>query len=569
MVAGHNDQAGEVIKTFYIPGEEGVSEFWRRNKSPAEFLEMANLLNAIVKISGSIGRNVGNIIWSGMKTSEEEDNIFLDPSLVLGKYPIPGNKTDIAVGMAVHEAYKRVEWHERVKTLAMRRLGKTSALNFRKYMLYVEMAERIYVDLVANQSILGLYAEKHRNYRMGVAKEAFYQPPTFDELLYLWWLMSADRCGCKYTEDFTNEMHSNFGYDLEQFYQKPMRLLNSITTELIEKCMKKSSAIDRCDFRAHLYHSKWKMLLNYTQFWVASIHESVYLPKTIDPSEVISDEEKPFKPITAIMAKEIEALIDKRNIDLTDGIRVICQDDDVVPIEVNDIVLPLRNNQDKHLLNRLQAVVRSHTEKRNSVSRGMKSGKIDARRLYRAPVTGNIFSHKKINYKMTNDIILVVDASGSMGGPKWKEMQIIFSMLYESLVVFNKNTRVFAYSEAKGTCDLTELSKKRGELYTVLPQGKTASGEAIIATAMMLKRKHRRPFIIHITDGASNWGGDVKYAIEHCKKKKISLMTLGFGCEKNNKVALKKEYGNHVQFIDNRDDFPRKFGDLLAYAKFM
>lgn len=569
MVDGHNDQPGDVIKTFYIPGEEGVSEFWRRNKSPAEFLEMANLLGAILKISGFIGRNVGNIIWSGMKTSSEEDDIVLEPSLVLGKYPIPGNKTDIAVGMAVHEAYKRVEWHERVKTLSIRKIERASALNIRKYMLYVEMAERIYVDLVANRSILALYAEKHRNYRMEEARKTFYQPPTFDELLYLWWLMAADRSGCKYKEDFTNEMHGNFGYNLEQLYQKPMRLLNSITAALIEECPKRHSVVDRCEYRAHLYASKWKYLLNYTQFWIASIQDSTYLPKISDAGEVVSDEEKPVKPITALMAKEIEALLDRRNIDLTDGIRVICQDDDVVPIEVNDIVLPLKDNQDKQLLYRLQAVVRSHTEKRNSVSRGMKSGKIDARRLYRAQLTGNIFMHKKINYEMTNDIILVVDASGSMGGTKWKAIQIVFSMLYKALSNYNKNTRVFAYSEAKGTCDITELSKKRGELYTVLPQGKTASGEAIIATAMMLKRKNKCPFIIHITDGASNWGSDVKYAIDHCKKKKISLMTLGFGCEKNNKVALKKEYDNQVQFIDNLEEFPRKFGELLVYGKFM
>ncbi|AGL00217.1 vWA domain-containing protein [Desulfoscipio gibsoniae] len=569
MPAGKNKQSGNVIKTFLIPGEEGYSEFWRRNKSPVEFLELANLLGAILKISGFMGRNVGNIIWSGMKTSSEENDIILDPSLVLGKYPIPGNKTDIVVGMAVHEAYKRMEWYERIKTLSLRKIGKASAVNIRKYMLYVDMAERIYVDLVANRSILGLYAEKNRNYRFEEARKAFYQPPTFDELLYLWWLIDADIRGYKYKEGFTNDIQGYFGYNLEQLYQKPMRMLNSITVALIEECLKIHSIVDRCEFRANLYISKWKELLNHTQFWIASIQDSTYLPKTSDASEAVSDGEKPLKPITAFMAKEIEAQLNRKNMDLTEDIRVLCQDDDVVPIEINDIVLPLKDNYDRHLLYRLQAIVRSHTEKRNSISRGMKSGKIDARRLYRAPLTGNIFMHKKVEYEMTNNIILVVDASGSMGGPKWKAIQIIFSMLYKALSNYNKNTRVFAYSEAKGTCNLTELSKKRGELYTVLPQGKTASGEAIIATAMMLKRKNKYPFIIHITDGASNWGSDVKYAINHCKKNKISLMTLGFGCEKNNKVALKKEYGNQVQFIDNLEEFPRKFGDLLAHSKIM
>ncbi|KUO72246.1 MAG: hypothetical protein APF81_00520 [Desulfosporosinus sp. BRH_c37] len=569
MVAGHNDQPGDVIKTFYIPGEEGVSEFWRRNKSPVESLELAHLLDAIMEVSRFIGSNVGNIIWSVMKKPLESNDLVLDSSLVMGKYPVPGNKTDIVLGMAVHEAYRRVEWCEWAKNLAMQKMGKVAPLLLNKFKLYVEMAERIYVDLVANQSVLGLYAEKFRNNRFEIAAKSFDLPPSFDEMLCFWWLIAADGSGCKYKENFSNEMYGFFSDTLEQYYAKPLRLLNSIIPALIEECPKRNSVVDRCEYRANLYFAIWEELYSHTCRWVASEWDLLFLIKKPDIPEEVGVGEKAQKPMTYEMGNEIRAHLKRGKTNLTDVVKIVCNDDDLVPIVVNDIVLPFKENLDKQLLYRLQAAVKSHTEKRNSISRGMKSGKIDARRLYRAPLTGNIFMHKKINYEMTNDIILVVDASGSMGELKWEAIQMVYAALYRVLIGYNQNTRVFAYNDSKGKCDLTDLSKKRGELYTVLPQGKTASGEAIIATAMMLNRKNKCPFIIHITDGASNWGSDVKYAIEHCRKKKIRLMTLGFGCNPNTKVALVKQYGKHVQFIDNLEEFPRKFGDLMAYGKFM
>ena len=569
MLAGQNGQPGNVVKTFLIPGEEGISEFWRRNKSPVESLELAHLLDAIYKITSFIGRNVGDIVWSGMNKSTDSNDVVLDSALVLGKYPIPGSKTDIVVGNAVHEAYHRVEWCEWVRTLAMRKMGKVAPLLMNKFKLYIEMAERIYVDLVANRSALGLYAAKNRRYRFEKAAVSFDLPPSFDELLYFWWLMAADINGRKHREDFTSEMYGLFSADLAPYYAKPLGLLNSIIPALIEECPKINSVVDRCEYRTNLYFRIWEELYDQTRFWVASEWDLLFVIKKPDIIEGVAGAVKPGKPMIAPMGQEIRAHLKKKKMDFTDAIKVICNDDDVVPIEVNDIVLPLKVNQDKQLLYRMQAVLKSHTEKRKITSRGMKSGKIDPRRLYRAPLTGHIFVHKKINYEMTNDIILVVDASGSMGELKWETIQVVYSTIYKVLINYNKNIRVFAYNDCKGKCDLTELAKKKGELFTVPPQGKTASGEAIIATALMLKKKNKYPFIIHITDGASNWGSEVKYAIDYCRKKKISLMTLGFGCQQQSKEALRKEYGNQVQFIDNLEEMPRKFGNLLAYGKVM
>ncbi|KJS89498.1 MAG: hypothetical protein JL57_06495, partial [Desulfosporosinus sp. BICA1-9] len=147
--------------------------------------------------------------------------------------------------------------------------------------------------------------------------------------------------------------------------------------------------------------------------------------------------------------------------------------------------------------------------------------------------------------------------------------QKIYRALFEAVNSFNSNTRIFSYSEVKGECTLTELTPSHGMFYTVIPRGKTASAEAIIATALMLKKHAKRPFIIHLTDGASNWGSEVKLAIDYCKQKKISLKTLGFGCSSSNMVGLKEEYDNQVVFVEGLKELPKEFAKLLANTNYL
>jgi len=73
---------------------------------------------------------------------------------------------------------------------------------------------------------------------------------------------------------------------------------------------------------------------------------------------------------------------------------------------------------DRQLFYRLKASLQLRSRRRNLISRGLKSGSIDPRRLYRAPITGEVFMYKKATYEMDNDIILLIDASSSMIGPK-------------------------------------------------------------------------------------------------------------------------------------------------------
>jgi hypothetical protein len=84
---------------------------------------------------------------------------------------------------------------------------------------------------------------------------------------------------------------------------------------------------------------------------------------------------------------------------------------------------------------------------------------------------------------------------------------------------------------------------------------------------MNLKGKHKKPFMIHITDGASNWGGGVESAIRFCKKNRIHLLTLGMGCSEANKDSLREEYGKQVQFVDKVEALPGLLRALLNHSK--
>ncbi len=560
-----------VIKRFYITGGEGLSEYWRRNKSPIESRELAHLLQAIRKITGYIGPNAGNVIWAGMRSSTEATDITLNPALVMGKYPIPGNKTDMVIGTVIIEALKRIEWSERVIKLIYGKLGKPTQDANVKLKMFLEMAEQIFVDIVANRTVLGLYTEKVREIKFSEARKDFVQPPSFEELIHIWWLMAADKSGCKYQEEFTNQIHGSYGYNLENFYKKPLRVLNSIVREMKEECRKLRGVVERCEYRAKLYTRIWNEIEEMTKFWLTDLNDPSLMPKALDFDDVLSgDLGEALKAIQATLAKEIEAKLTRNNFDLTDEVRIICQDDgNVVPIEVSNFVVPLEEPINKELAYKLYLALKGHAKRRNLFNRGLNSGKIDGRRLFRAPINGKIFYYKKEKHVIDSDLIILVDATGSMGGPKWKDLQIIFSALFEAVKSFDNTIRVFAYYEVKGKTNLTELSTKKGELFTVLPRGKTASGEAIIATTLMLKKKTKQPFFIHFTDGASNWGCEVKYAIKHCKKNKINLMTLGFGCQPSSKAALREEYGNQVEFVDTLQELPKKFSKLLKHTNYI
>lgn len=557
----------DVIEAFSIPEQDGYSEYWRRDKSPVEILELAKVLSCIRKISSYVGRNTGDIVWSGM---ECQNGISLDPSIIMGSYPISASRTDTMVGIAIRKAYLKTEWSERFKKIALERLNLMPVYAY-KFKLFFDMAENVYVDCLSNRSVLGLYTEKAREWEVRQKHDEFINPPTATELFHIWWTMGADRGGQAYKEEFRDRSAGGLTErtSLEKFYKKPIALLNSIVDRLAGICPEIDGVTERGEFRVSLYTSIWPELLEYIRFWPGDRADHILLAdKFREELEKEEEDKKALKSTLVSFAEEIERNLRRKAVDFTSHVKSIVKNaDDVVRIQGNDIVMPAGDKIDRRLQHDLRAAIRSVAQRKTIYNRGLLSGKIDRRRLHRAPTTGAAFQIKKHEFELVNDVILLVDCTGSMAGAtKWEYTETMYQTIFDVIKTFNGNARVFAYNEVSGSCRITELYMG-GRFYAVLPRGRTASGEAIIATGLSIKRKSKRPFIIHLTDGASNWGCGVKDAIAFCRKNHIELLTLGIGCDPSNKNALRKEYGQLVQFVDDIKDLPECFRKLLNYSK--
>ena len=563
------NSANDIIDRFSIPASSGHSAFWRRDTAATEIRELAKLLVGLRKVASFIGRNLGDIVWSGM---DFKYGIALDPSLVLGTYPVPSSKTDIAVGTTVRLAFAKTEWSDRLKEISQSMATRLSPPYAYKFNLFVDMCEKVYLDCISNRNVLGLYTEAARRWELLEKAKQFLQPPTVTQMLHIWWKMAADLSGERYKEAYIDRTVGSIAgkVDLTDVYGPPIALLNSIVPILMNECRDIRGVTERVDFRLNLYQSIWPDLLEFIKFWPTDRSDPFLIPESFRKEMEKEDKEKDATRATVIsFGIEIESAIRKKNRDFTEDVKAnVANRDEVVQIVGNDIAMRAKDKVDLPLFHKLQQVIRLAAQRKTLYNRGLTSGKIDRRKLYRAQTTGNAFMIKKKAFELPNDMVMIVDATGSMADPnKWDQTQVIMQTLFSAISQYNKNARMFAYNEVRDKCRLTEIYHS-GVFFTVLPHGRTASGEAIIATALKLKNKIKRPFIIHITDGSSNWGCGVKDAIAFCNKRRINLLTLGIGCGPSARASLRDEYGKLAQFLDHTDDLPHLFGSQLRDSRY-
>ncbi|BBO86570.1 vWA domain-containing protein [Desulfosarcina ovata] len=556
-----------VVNRFRLSAEPGYSEFWRRNKSPIAAYEMARLLSGMRKVASYVGRNSGTIIWSGMDASGA---IAIDPAPVMGQYPVPAIKTDRILGLTIRKAYRKTEWSGRFYEMAQAQAKLPTRFAY-KFQLFFNMCENVYLDCLSNRTVLGVYTEAHRAHAINTAFDGASHPPTISELLHIWWGIAADRSGTQYKQPYTDTSSRAISKQtsLEKFYKKPIELLNTLVEPLVDTCPRIQGVTERGNFRVNLYQLLWPTLFEMIKYWATDSKDPFLLLRKVGKNVLEPDGHEDAPPPPVYFSKEIQKILPKRTIDFTDRVKEIVFDDkaDVVRVEINDIVMPAQVRINKKLLHHLKLVIKTTAQKITLFNRGLRTGKIDRRRLYRAPTTGTIFQTGKDDFELVNDIILLIDATGSMASQhKWEFAEEIYQTLFTALKSYNKNARLFAYNEFKDVCRLTELYQ-RDKFYSIFPHGKTASGEAIIASILRFKSSHKKPFIIHLTDGASNWGCGVENAIRTCQRKRVNLLTLGMWCGKKSKEQLIAEYGNLVQFVDSVDSLPLLFRTLLNKSK--
>jgi len=383
--------------------------------------------------------------------------------------------------------------------------------------------------------------------------------------------MAANRDADLYRAGYTDRTVSGVlnTQALDKFYTKPIDVLNRMVAALRTDCAAAGGVAERVDFRVDLYLAVWKQLLPFIRFWPGDRGDRSLVPDFCDDDIAMEEEDrKAVKATIVSYAQMIERALPTKNRDFTEELKDNVDNiDDVVKIEGNDVVMIAADRIDYDLLRKLERVVGAAAQRNSSFNRGLKSGKIHARRLYRAHTTGAVFQEKRHEFDLRNDVVVLVDATGSMADPtKWDRAESTYQTLFTAIRRFNKRARLFAYNEVKDACRITELY--RGDtMLTILPHGKTASGEAIIATGLSTRKTNRRRLMIHITDGASNWGCGVGEAVAYCRRHGISLLTLGIGCSPSAKQSLRDEYGSLVQFAEKNDELPAMVATLLRHER--
>jgi hypothetical protein len=544
------DEARRLERLLDEVGAAGLSRYWRRNISQLESSELAYALRALEKVAGHVGRNVGRIEWAGM-SRDDTDVIVLDPGLIMGDYPIPALTFDYLVGIVVHEALHRKEWtdlvwkksHEATSDMPVR-----EKIAFHKI---VYTGEDIYVDLFSQRNILGEYVRLAREVELR-QEEPFLGdiPVSLDRLVHDWRRSAFEQ---------------NKSVGIEQIDQV-LSLLHESTGELRSIGLESGGVVRRCELRARLYLETWKKIAPHVEGWKILDMSLLWYPRD-DSKKVrpIRRKRKVQTRLSANLAQDIEEKLAAHSADITPIIRKVAGADnpDVVPTSRWDFNNPISPALDPRMIGRVQGVLQSYAERVTVYNRGLTSGRVDRRRLYRAPVTGRCFFEKQALPSLDWNICLLVDASGSMAGARWRMVESIVATLHKAFHGFRNRLQAFGYFEVDGVCMLSSLLDGKRVL-SIPPSGQTASGQALIAAAYFMPKDARRRFIIHVTDGEPNFGCDVQLGIDHCLAERIHLVTLGVACK--DREAMVAQYGNGIRFLDHFGQLPGAIEHLLKWT---
>ncbi|MDY6935289.1 MAG: vWA domain-containing protein [Spirochaetota bacterium] len=543
-------EISEQLTRLLEPFEDAISDYWRRNKSMTESIELSNALRALRKVAGHLGQNVGRIEWSGM-TQNPLSAIVLDPSLIMGAYPIVPQKFDYLVGIVAHESLHKIEWSDHVWKKIDQEIKKWKTIEKIIFHKIVYVGENIYIDKISEETVFGLYTRVYRNVEFKKIENSLKNDiRTLEELVYLWW------------KDSFGDKTNTFNFD---DYKEPLALLNNATHGLIAIRQNTKGVTARCEERFRLYMQLWEDIKNLISTWDVIEKVLSWYPPTEVREAKTTSKKKSKKPVLSPRTiQEIETRLAIGSADITPIIRSVVGDDpDIIPITRWDFNIPIQPIIDRHFVSRLKTIFQDYADRKVLLNRGLTSGKVDKSRLYRAPINGRCFMYKQAIAELDWNICLLIDASGSMRGPKWKMVESTIATIHKALSGFRIGLQAYGYFESDKVCMLSSLIKGK-DLLSIPPSGLTASGEAIIGAAYFIPDDGRRKFLIHVTDGESNFGSDVQHAINYCRSKRIHLVTIG--CGYKDREEMSKQYGKTIQFLDHFGQLPNKLESLLRWT---
>jgi hypothetical protein len=536
------------------------SEFWRKNRSGNETAELMLCLRALRKVAGYIGRNVKPVFWKGMV---ETDNrfILLDPGVAEESYPVSFETFDALVGQVVLEGLSSLEWREWVIGKVQEEAPAVSDSVYRYLENVIEAAEDIYINMRAESSVWSLYLVQYWRLELEKNRRDPTLPPGPSSLADIWRAATI-------LDEHTKNLHA--------YYYGPLEILSHLTDELSNIALL-ASMTERRSRRKDVYMDIWGQVADEISEW----EEFQISPDAInfrdeaaprgetdegndEDENKDTDESNQASADPDDLLNRLKAALEDGENDLTDVIAVAVEEPEAKSMET--IVRKSQSisdfQPDEMLVNRLKKIFLQQQSlfmrrRKRYIKKAQYEGKIDPRRLYRVPMDSRVFKKKEL---IVSDfpwhVCIIADASSSMGGKSgakrpWETAEKIFVSLAHAAAGFKNLIDIYAYSEDGAQCVLTQLYSG-GKVYSVIPKGRTPSGQAIMAAAMMLNKKYKNSMIIHITDGAANCGLSLGDTLKYCRAHDVEVFTIGCGCNLQTQQFLKGYFpSDHLNFMDN------------------
>ena len=523
-------------------------------------------------------------VWAGIPTTCGP-KIELPVLLARDEYPIPSDRMDVLTGLAIHEALHIREDSQRASGYLLQMFPKMA--NKTCLMRLAQTGEDIHVDGVAIKGgLFGKYVQASRSWwRRNYSKDYTIGLPNPEGLFGVWMdivldgvfpVLPADKIDSvrrslqdkQVGDDPSSIMEILCCGDLEslffvhrimvampQVYLEPLELLLLNTPEIIDM---------EAEHRSICYRELWSSLERTLTEWLADIEKiessEEHAGMDISAQEFGAEDELPpelSEAVTIALGQEAEDITDRIEASLK-ALGGEHEKHRLFATFFEDSTDTCKAAPHRRLVYRLREMFRLQQEAGARINHGLRSGRLDSRRLYRLPTTGLVFKQKE--YLPENNrwgITLLLDASGSVM-VHWNLIESVYAALVEALKGGPHRVEVLAYREARELCLMTRLCYGNS-LFTVTPGGSTPSGEAVMAAALLMPPGDKK-FMIHVTDGLWNTGVDVWYALELCKKEGIDLVTLGCGEATR---ALELQYGKGFQVLDSIEHLPSALESLL------
>ncbi len=190
------------------------------------------------------------------------------------------------------------------------------------------------------------------------------------------------------------------------------------------------------------------------------------------------------------------------------------------------------------------------TSRDTVILRAQETGKIDKRRLYRAPIDGLVFRDTRTKKKIKKRIWLLMDNSSSMRShaEMFKLCAAVKGVLPEA--------RIYSYHATYGRTEIIRLDSRR-RMIRIKDVGDTPSGDAIIYVGHVLQQAGGG-LLIHFTDGTVNSGISILGAYQVVERKLPKVVLINTA---NDLWYLDSSHLRRIHNIQIRDE--TEFAKLL------